>query len=47
MYTGFGLVIGCALGTVFGLLVLAEWWLGPAIGTALGLVAGAVIDAVR
>jgi uncharacterized membrane protein YccC len=47
MYTGIGLVLGCGLGTVFGLLLLTDWWLGAGIGTALGLVAGAAMDALR
>jgi uncharacterized membrane protein len=45
--TGVGIALGAALGLLFGQLLFDEWWWGPMIGVALGLVAGAVVDALR
>ena len=42
--TGVGLVFGAALGLVFGLMLFDNWWMGPMIGVALGLITGAVAD---
>lgn len=42
--TGVGLVFGAALGLVFGLMLFDNWWMGPMIGVALGLIVGAVAD---
>lgn len=42
--TGVGLVFGAALGLVFGLMLIDNWWMGPMIGVALGLIVGAVAD---
>jgi hypothetical protein len=47
MYTGYGLVIGAALGLLVGTLLTSELWIAPAIGAALGLVVGAVFDGRR
>ena len=47
MYTGYGLVIGAALGLLIGTLFSAALWIAPAIGAGLGLVVGAVVDAWR
>lgn len=44
MYTGLGLVFGAALGMIFGMMLFSELWVGPLIGTALGLIVGAIID---
>jgi len=42
--TGLGLVFGAALGLVFGLMLFDDWWVGPMIGVAVGLVIGAVAE---
>lgn len=42
--TGVGLVLGAALGLVFGLMLFDSWWLGPMIGVAAGLIIGAIAD---
>lgn len=42
--TGLGIVFGAALGLLFGLLMFDNWWLGPMIGVAAGLIIGAVAD---
>jgi len=44
MYTGYGLVIGAALGLLIGALVSGTLWIAPVIGAGLGLVVGAVVD---
>ncbi len=40
-------VILAALGILIGLLLLEEWWYGPIIGAAVGLLIGAIVDAQR
>jgi uncharacterized membrane protein len=47
LYTGYGLVLGAALGLLFGTLVASEIWLAPAVGAAIGLVVGSIVDARR
>lgn len=44
-YAGVGIVIGAALGMIFGLILFEELALGSAIGAAIGLVFGAGIGA--
>jgi uncharacterized membrane protein len=44
-YTGSGLVIGVAVGMIFGLMLFENLALGSAIGAATGLMMGAAIDA--
>jgi hypothetical protein len=41
---GVGMSIGAGLGLVLGLLFFSNWWLGPVIGVALGLLVGAFMD---
>jgi uncharacterized membrane protein len=41
---GVGIVFGAAYGQVFGQMLFDDWWLGPAIGTAAGLIVGAMAD---
>ena len=47
MGTGYGLVMGAALGLLAGVLLSSELWVWPLIGAALGLVVGATMDANR
>jgi uncharacterized membrane protein len=47
MYTGYGLVIGAALGLLIGTLLSVARWIAPAMGAGLGLVVGAVVDVWR
>lgn len=42
--TGLGIVFGAALGLLFGQMLFENWWLGPMIGVAVGLIIGAVAD---
>jgi uncharacterized membrane protein len=42
--TGVGLVFGAALGLILGQMLFDNWWLGPMIGVAAGLIIGAVVD---
>ncbi len=42
--TGLGIVFGAVLGLLFGQMLFDDWWLGPMIGVAAGLIIGAVID---
>jgi len=44
-YVGAGMVIGAAIGMIFGLMLFENLALGSAIGAAVGLVIGAAIDA--
>ena len=44
-YAGARIIIGAALGMIFGLMLFEELALGSAIGAAIGLVFGAGIDA--
>jgi len=44
-YAGAGLVIGAAIGMIFGLMLFESLALGSAFGAAVGLVMGAAIDA--
>ena len=46
-YAGAGMVIGAAIGMIFGLMLFENLALGSAIGAAVGLVMGAAIDAQR
>jgi hypothetical protein len=47
MYTGYGLVLGAALGLLAGTLLSSELWIAPLLGAAVGLVIGAMVDARR
>jgi uncharacterized membrane protein len=47
MYSGYGLVMGGALGLLVGTLFAFEEWLAPSIGAAIGLIVGSVVDALR
>jgi len=42
--TGFGLIIGAAIGTIFGLMLFENMAIGGGIGAGMGLIIGAVID---
>ena len=42
--TGIGIVLGAAVGLLFGQMFFDSWWLGPMIGVAAGLIIGAVAD---
>jgi len=42
--TGLGIVFGAALGLLFGQMLFENWWFGPMIGVAAGLIVGAVAD---
>ena len=44
-YSDSGLVIGAALGLIYGLLLFDEMALGLVFGVAVGLVIGAILDA--
>ena len=43
--TGVGIAVGAAIGMIFGLVLFDDWWWGPVVGTAAGLIIGAVADA--
>lgn len=45
--TGVGLVFGAGLGLMLGQMLLVQWWIGPMIGVAAGLVIGAVADLLK
>lgn len=45
LYTGYGLVLGAALGLLVGTLLSSAVWLGPLIGASVGLIVGAIFDA--
>lgn len=45
--TGLGIVFGAALGLLFGQILFDNWWFGPMIGVAAGLIIGAVVDRQR
>jgi len=45
-YAGSGLAIGAAIGMIFGLLLFENLAWGCVIGSALGLLIGAAIDAL-
>jgi uncharacterized membrane protein len=45
--TGVGIVFGAALGLLFGQLLFDDWWIGPMIGVAAGLIIGAITDLGR
>jgi tetrahydromethanopterin S-methyltransferase subunit C len=47
MHTGYGLVIGAAIGLLVATLFADQIWIAPVIGAALGIVVGAVLDARR
>jgi Glycine zipper len=47
MYTGYGLVLGAALGLLAGTLLSSEPWIAPLLGAAVGLVIGAMVRARR
>jgi purine-cytosine permease-like protein len=38
------MALGAGLGMVFGLIGFDDWWLGPLIGVAVGLIVGAIMD---
>lgn len=45
-WAGSGIALGAGLGIIFGLLLLGDnWFFGPAIGAAVGLLIGAIVDA--
>lgn len=44
-WTGTGIALGAALGIIGGLLLLENWFFGPVIGAAVGLLIGAIVDA--
>lgn len=44
-YVGLGISIGAAIGFIFGIILFDEMIYGAGIGVALGLIAGAAIDA--
>jgi hypothetical protein len=37
---GVGMSLGAGLGLLFGLMFFANWWIGPVIVVALGLLVG-------
>jgi uncharacterized membrane protein len=45
--TKVGIVFGAALGILFGQMLFDDWWVGPMIGVAVGLIMGAIADLVR
>lgn len=45
--TGVSIVFGAALGILFGQMLFDDWWVGPMIGVAVGLIMGAIADLVR
>ncbi|MBE0409164.1 MAG: hypothetical protein IBX69_05460 [Anaerolineales bacterium] len=47
IYTGSGIVIGAAIGLIFGLLLLENIVVGLIIGAAAGLILGAIMDVLR
>ena len=47
MFTGYGLVLGAALGLLVGTLLSADLWIAPVIGAGIGLTVGAVVDGRR
>jgi hypothetical protein len=44
--TGAGIALGGSVGLIFGLMLSDTWW-GLLLGTAGGLVVGAIVDAQR
>jgi outer membrane lipoprotein SlyB len=47
MYTGYGLVLGAALGLLLGSLFAAGFWFAPGAGAVAGLIIGSIVDAQR
>ena len=47
MYTGYGLVLGAALGLLVGTLLTAPVWIALLIGAGVGLIIGATVDGYR
>ena len=47
IYTGYGLLIGAAMGLLTGALLSIAPWIASVIGAGLGLVVGSVVDAWR
>lgn len=47
MYTGYGLILGAALGLLIGTIFSAELWIAPVVGAALGTLVGAIVDMRR
>ena len=45
--TGIGIVFGAALGLLFGQMLFDDWWFGPMIGVAAGLIIGAIADMIK
>jgi len=43
-YAGSGLVVGVAIGAIFGLMLFENLAMGSAIGAAMGLLVGAALD---
>jgi hypothetical protein len=41
---GVGIVFGAAYGQAIGQMLFDDWWLGPVIGVAAGLIIGAILD---
>ncbi len=46
-FAGSGMVIGAAIGMIFGMLLFESQAIGCVFGAALGLVIGAAIDAQK
>jgi outer membrane lipoprotein SlyB len=47
VYTGYGLVLGAALGLLLGTLFSEGSWIAPSLGAVLGLIVGSIVDARR
>lgn len=47
LWTGAGLVTGAALGLLMGQLMFDGAWWAPVVGTGVGLIVGAIVDALR
>jgi hypothetical protein len=41
---GVGIVFGAAYGQVLGQMLFDDWWIGPVIGVAAGLIIAAIVD---
>jgi len=47
LFTGYGLVLGAALGLLVGTLLSAELWIALVVGAGIGLMIGAAVDGRR
>ncbi len=45
-YVGLGLIMGSAIGFVFGFIIMDKFWIAP-IGTGLGIVFGAMVQNMK